>query len=275
MVKLIVDSTCDIPLQEAREMGVELIPMKVRFGEEEYLAGVNLSYEEFYEKLKKSKVLPHTTQINQNEYVNIIKPFLDNGDEVFVMCISSGLSGTFNSLRMAKEELNTDKLEIFDTQTVTIAYGALVNEAVRLIKEGATLKQLKKEMERLKNKVRILAIIDNVKYLVKGGRLSMAAGLLAGFLKIKPIVDIVGKVEMRTKAIGFTMAKKSFCKLVKNVDETKPIYYGHSNSPEKAEEIRQTVEHELGLTFTKCYELGPIVGSYGGPGCCGIAYFEK
>ncbi len=275
MVKLIVDSTCDLPMEETKKLGVEVIPIKVRFGEEEFLAGVNLTNDEFYKKLKMEKALPHTTQINQNEYCDIIKPFLDKGDDVFVMSMSSGLSGTFNSLRLAKEELNSDKLEIYDTQTVTISYAALVLEAVKLIKGGATLKELKEEMEKLKNKVRVLAIIDNVKYLVKGGRLSMAAGLLAGVLKIKPIIDIAGKVEMKAKAIGFPMAKKAFCKLIKNVDESMPIYYGHSNSPEKAEEIKQTVEQEFGFKFTACYEIGPVVGTYGGPGCCGIAYFEK
>lgn len=276
MVKLVVDATSEISQAEAEHLGIISIPMKVTFGEEEYLAGVNLTNEEFFSKLEKSKQLPHTSQINSDEYVQIIKPMIENGDDVFVMCLSSDLSGSFNSLRLAEEELSSPHLKIMDTETVTFTYGALVYEAVRLIKEGKNLQELANEMEKLKHKVKLLAVVDNVKYLVKGGRLSSAKGLIVGVLKIKPIVSIVDKkVKMVGKAIGYENARKALIKLMQNVDETKPIYYGHSNDPEKAEILKTMVEQKLGYKFAKCCELGPVIGTHAGPGCSGVVYFEK
>lgn len=275
MIKLIADSTCEISQEEAKELGITIIPMKVMFGEEEYLAGINLDNATFYQKLSKCKHLPKTTQINQDEYIKTIKPMLDNGDEVFVMSISSGLSGTFNSLRLASEELNNSNLVIFDTETFTIAYAALVYEAVKLINSGVTLQELNNKMNLLKSKIKIHAIIDNVKYIVKGGRLSLASGLVAMALKIKPIVTINSKIKMEGKAIGYNNAKKALYKLITNVDETMPVYYGHSNSLEKAEDIKEFIVSTLKLKPTKCLELGPVIGTYAGPNCCGMAYFEK
>ena len=122
MIRLIIDSTADLTAQEIEDLGVTVIPMKVCVDDKEYLAGVNLQNKEFFDLLKKCKTLPHTTQINQDEYQNIIKPFLDKGEDVFVMSLSSGLSGSFNSLRLASEELNSAHLEIFDTQNVTLGF---------------------------------------------------------------------------------------------------------------------------------------------------------
>ena len=105
MIKLVVDCTCEIDQDKANELQIISIPMAVSFSNMEYLAGAELSNTKFYELLKQSKELPHTSQINESTYIDIIKPLLDNGDEVFVMCLSSELSGTFNSLRLVQEEL--------------------------------------------------------------------------------------------------------------------------------------------------------------------------
>lgn len=276
MIKLVVDATCELSVEEAKQMGVVLIPMKISFEDKDYLAGLNLTMEEFYSKLASSKNLPHTTQINADDYISVIKPLLDAGDDVFVMSISHGLSGCFNSLRLASEELNTPHLEIFDTETFTIAYQALVEQAVKFIKEGVTLSELKEKMNNLKPRVKLLAIIDNVKYLVKGGRLSRLKGMLVSALKIKPIISIIhNRLEVIGKAIGFESAKKALMKLIGKVDKSMDVYYGDSCAPEKAESLKTTLVENMGLKFKKRGQVGPIIGTHGGPGCVGIAYFEK
>ncbi len=276
MVKLVADATCEISQEDAKKLGITVIPMKVNFGEQEYLSGINLTNDEFFEKLQTSKQLPHTSQINADEYVKTIKPMIDAGDDVFVMCLSSGLSGSFNSLRIAAEEINSPHLKIMDTETVTIPYFALVYEAVKMINAGYDLEKLAAEMEILKQKVKLYAVIDNVKYLVKGGRLSSAAGLLVSVLKIKPIISVVDKkIKMVGKAVGYENARKTMCKFIKDVDETKPIYYGHSYAPEKAEILKNLLVEKFNFKFEKCCELGPVIGTHAGPGCTGIVYFEK
>ena len=276
MIKLVIDSTSEIGVEEAKDLGLTLIPMKVIFDDEEYLVGVNLTTQEFYQKLAEAKNLPKTTQINFTEYVDAVKPILDAGDQVFAMCLSSELSGSFNNLKLAQSELGSENFEAFDTLSVTFAYKALVLEAMKLIKNGVTLRELKAEMERLKTKLRLFAIIDNVKYLIKGGRLSQGKGLMATALNIKPIVAIEnGKVEVIGKAVGFNMALKSFCKLIKNVDLSRTMFSGHAADEGKAEKMIEYIKNEIGLEFRNLCEIGAVIGTHAGPGTVGVVYFEK
>ena len=276
MIKLVIDSTSEIGVEEAKELGITLIPMKVVFDDEEYLVGVNLTTQESYDKLGSSKNLPKTTQINYTEYVDAVKPILDKGDQVFAMCLSSELSGSFNNLKLAQSELGSENFEAFDTLSVTFAYKALVLEAMKLIKNGVTLRELKAEMERLRAKLRLYAIIDNVKYLIKGGRLSQGKGLMATALNIKPIVAIEnGKVEVIGKAVGFNMALKSFCKLIKNVDLSRTMFSGHAEAMDKAQKMIETIKDSLGLNFDNLCEIGAVIGTHAGPGTVGVVYFEK
>lgn len=276
MIKLVIDSTSEIGVEEAKDLGLTLIPMKVIFDDEEYLVGVNLTTQEFYQKLAEAKNLPKTTQINFTEYVDAVKPILDKGDQVFAMCLSSELSGSFNNLKLAQSELGSENFEIFDTLSVTFAYKALVMEAMKLIKNGVTLRELKAEMERLRSKLRLYAIIDNVKYLIKGGRLSQGKGLMATALNIKPIVTIEnGKVEVIGKAVGFNMALKAFCKLIKNVDLSKTMFSGHAEAIDKAQKMIETIKDSLGLNFDNLCEIGAVIGTHAGPGTVGVVYFEK
>lgn len=276
MIRLIIDSTADLTAQEIEDLGVTVIPMKVCVDDKEYLAGVNLQNEEFFDLLKKCKTLPHTTQINQDEYQNIIKPFLDKGEDVFVMSLSSGLSGSFNSLRLASEGLNSAHLEIFDTQNVTLGFKVLVFEALKLIKSGVSLHELKAKMEELKQKCRLLAVVDNVKYLIKGGRLSLVAGIAVTALNIKPIVTIKnGKVVVLSKGIGYNHAIKNLIKNLSNVDLEKSICLGHSNDLTRFEQFKKEIEKALNIKCEGCTGIGPIIGTHAGPGCVAIAYLEK
>lgn len=276
MIRLIIDSTADLTAQEIEDLGVTVIPMKVCVDDKEYLAGVNLQNEEFFDLLKKCKTLPHTTQINQDEYQNIIKPFLDKGEDVFVMSLSSGLSGSFNSLRLASEGLNSAHLEIFDTQNVTLGFKVLVFEALKLIKSGVSLHELKAKMEELKQKCRLLAVVDNVKYLIKGGRLSLVAGIAVTALNIKPIVTIKnGKVVVLSKGIGYNHAIKNLIKNLSNIDLEKSICIGHSNDLTRFEQFKKEIEKALNIKCEGCTGIGPIIGTHAGPGCVAIAYLEK
>ena len=276
MIRLIIDSTADLTAQEIEDLGVTVIPMKVCVDDKEYLAGVTLQNEEFFELLKKCKTLPHTTQINQDEYQNAIKPFLDKGEDVFVMSLSSGLSGSFNSLRLASEELNSAHLEIFDTQNVTLGFKVLVFEALKLIKSGVSLHELKAKMEELKQKCRLIAVVDNVKYLIKGGRLSLVAGIAVTALNIKPIVTIKnGKVVVLSKGIGYNHAIKNLIKNLSNIDLEKSICIGHSNDLTRFEQFKKEIEKALNIKCEGCTGIGPIIGTHAGPGCVAIAYLEK
>lgn len=276
MIKIIVDSTSEITIEEAKEMGVTLIPMTVQVDGQEYVVGKNLTTEEFYEKLARAKELPKTTQINAATYEYYIRPIVENNDQAFVMCLSSGLSGSFNSLQIAKNEIDSPNVEIFDTETVTFAYKALVVEALKLVQSGVTMQELVQKMNVLKSKLRLYAIIDNVKYLIKGGRLSVGKGIIVTALNIKPIVTIKDKkLEMINKSIGFGMGAKILCKYIKNVDTSKALYYGHSNAPQMAINLKNIIFERTGIEFKNICNIGPVIGTHAGPNCVGVVFFEK
>ena len=271
MIKLVVDCTCEMGVDEAAQLGIISLPMRILIDNQEFLAGKNLDNDTFYDLMPKAKAMPKTMQINAHDYVEVIKPLLDAGDEVFVMSVSSGLSGTFNSLTQAAKELDTPHLAIFDSQTFTLAYYALVMEAHKLIQSGVTLTELTQKMEELRARVQIYFIADTVKYLVKGGRISFVKGLMADALHLKPIIGVVDKkLQMVARGIGYNAAKRQILRLTQNVDLTMPIYYGHVHASEKAEDFKQN----FAFDFVEKREIGPIVGAHGGPGCVGLAFFR-
>lgn len=276
MIKIIADSTCDLTNEEAEKLGVQLIPMKVLIDDEEYISGVNLSTEEFYEKLATCKKLPQTTLISDFTYEEIIKEALEREDQVFVMCLSSELSSSFNNLQKVYEEINSPRLEIFDSQSAAFAFKAMVIEAVQLSKKCKTVQELKEKLLKVFGKVRLLAIIDNVKYLIKGGRLSLMKGLAVTALNIKPIVTIKdGKVAVVSKGIGFGNSLKNMLKEVKNIDTTKPVYFGHSNDLQRLDTLKKLAKEGFDVDTTDSTAVGPVIGTHIGPNCVGITYFEK
>ncbi len=275
MLKIIADSTCDLSLKEAKELGVEIIPMKVLIDDVEYISGVNLSPEEFYEKLAVCKKFPQTSLISAYEYQEKINPLLEKGDEVFVMCLSSGLSSSFENLQKVSAEINKPNLQIYDTKAVTFAYRALVYEAVKLSKTCKNAKELKEKMQNASEKLRLLAVVDTVKYLVKGGRLSITKGLAATALNLKPILTFKdGKLDVVAKGIGYASAVKSLIKEIKSIDETKPIYFGHTNDIAKLAILKKAVNEKFDVKNSDTSIVGPVIGAHAGPGCAGIVYFE-
>lgn len=276
MIKIIADSTCDLTKEEAESLGVQIIPMKVLIDGEEYISGVNLSAEEFYEKLAVCKKLPQTTLISAFEYEEVISKALEKENEVFVMCLSSELSSSYNNLQRVYNEINSPRLEIFDTKSVTFAFKAMVVEAVELSKTCKTAKELKEKLLKIYGKIKLLAVVDNVKYLIKGGRLSIVKGIAVTALNIKPIVTIKdGKVDVASKGIGFGNSLKNLVKEIKNIDLSKPVYFGHSNDLTKLSVLKKFVAENLDVDTSDTSMVGPVIGTHAGPGCVGIVYFEN
>lgn len=276
MLQIVVDTTSDVLPEEAKKLGILSLPLKLSFDSEVFTPGVDMTNEEFYDKLKNSKVLPRTSQLNSYDYLDVIKPLIEHGDDVFVMCLSSKMSGSFQSLEQAAKEIDSAKIKIFNTEAVTFAYKALVYEAIKLRELGYDLAKLEEAMQNLKTKVKMFAVVDNVNYLIKGGRLSSAAGFLVKTLHIKPIVKIVdGELKVVAKAIGHSAARKTLSSLLQNMDKSKTILIGHSNDIEKGQLMKSYLEKECAIKVDDYCEVGPIIGTHAGPGCVGIAYFEN
>ncbi|MGN1103926.1 MAG: DegV family protein [Candidatus Coproplasma sp.] len=276
MIKIITDGASDLSEEAAKELGVRVIPIKVNFSGEEFIPGKNLTTAEFYNKLSTAKQLPTTSLINEVVYTEVIEEELAKGNEVFVMALSSRLSGSYSALERAANAINSPRLAICDTLAVSFAQQLLIKEALKIIAGGATLQQLKSEVDSLRGKLRLLAVINDITNLVKGGRLSGAAGFAASVLKIKPVVTLsVGEIKAVGKSMGVRQATETIIKMVKNVDTDRSMFYAHSNCPERLATFMATVSAKTDVKTTDVSLLGPVVGTHAGQGCVGLAYFEK
>ena len=206
MVKLVIDSAADISAEMAQNLGVSMLPMSITFGDEEFLDGVNLLPNQFYDKLVSSVELPKTSQINAYGWEEEFKKHVDNGDEVVAITLSSKLSATYNSACQAAENFN-GKVFVVDSLSATAGERILIEYALMLIKEGKSAKEIFSILEEKKKKVQIRAMIDTLKYLKKGGRISAVAAFAGELMGLKPMVAVIdGKVEVIGKCLGLKRA---------------------------------------------------------------------
>ena len=278
MVKIVTDSSCDISPQRCAELGVEMLPITVNFGDTSYRANIDISNEEFFEKLSVAEELPKTAQITPNQFQEIFKPYQESGDDVVCLFISSKMSGTLQSARVAKNILGAENILLPDTLNVTFALGLLVEEAVKMRDAGMTGAEIVEKIEELIPRIRLFAMIEDLKYLKMGGRLSATSALVASILGICPIITLKdGLVEVVGKARG----KKAAFAAIRKWVEKEPISsdycvtMGRANVPENCKALQEFLGDLLKKREVHVCSIGSIVGTHTGPGAVGLAYIKK
>lgn len=280
-VRIITDSASDIPQEKAKEWNIKVLPLIVRFGDEEFLDGVTLSSQDFYKKLIETDELPKTSQIPPYQYEEEFKAAVDNGDELIYFTISSGVSGCYQSACMVAKEFG-DKVHVIDTKQFCISEYIIVQRAVQLRDQGLDAKEIVKVMEEDIKKAHVIAVFDTLEYVKLGGRISAAAAFIGNALMIKPVITIEdGGVKVIGKARGSKNGHNMLMEFVKKtggIDYDKPTclaYSGLSN-----ENLMKYVEDSKALY--EGYEdrmqfaiAGAAIGTYTGPGAIAFAYFEN
>lgn len=277
-VKLIIDAGCDLNVQQAEALGVILIPMTIHFGEEEYRSGVNLSHEDFYQKLTSSKELPTTSQPTPYDFETVYQTVKDNGDEAVVLCISSALSGTYQSASIARDGFE-DCIYVVDTLAVSLAQKILLDYAISLKKHGASAREIAAELERKKSDVRAFGAVETLEYLIKGGRLSKAAGAVGSVLGIRPVLYLTeGALGVAGKARGAKGAITMTHKLIADVgiDFSMPMGVGYTgNDPHVIDPYLEAPNSVWAGHDVPIYKVGSTVGTHTGPGLFITAFFQK
>ena len=278
MVKIVTDSSCDLSPKRCAELGVDMLPITVNFGEESYRANIDISNEEFYEKLAAAEELPHTAQITPAQFQEIFMPYKESGDDVVCLFISSKMSGTLQSARVAANILGAENILLPDTLHVTFALGLLVEEAVKMRDAGLSGPQIVEKIQELIPRIRLFAMIEDLKYLKMGGRLSATSALVASMLGICPIITQKdGLVEVVGKARG----KKAAFAAIRKFVEKEPISsdycvtVGNANVPENSKAFEEYMEDLLKKREVHVSSIGSIVGTHTGPGAVGLAYIKK
>ena len=278
MVRILTDSSCDLSPARCQELGVEMLPITVNFGGESFRAHIDLSNEAFYQKLAAAPELPKTAQITPAFFEDKFKEYKDSGDEIVCLFISSAMSGTLQSARLAKNLVGAGNIYLPDTLNVTFALGLLVEEAVKMRDRGLSGADIAQEVEKLVPRVRLWALIDDLKYLKMGGRLSTTSALVASILGICPIITLEnGLVEVVGKARG----KKAAFKFIQGLVEKEPISsdfavtVGHAAAEKTRDDFMEYMSAELKKREVLKLDIGSIVGTHTGPGACGLAYIRK
>ncbi len=281
-VKIMVDSGSDISMVEAEQKGIYMIPMPISFGTEEFYDGVDLLPLDFFDKLVNGKVTPKTSQISEFRFVEALQPIVDNGDEVVLITISSKISQTFANAEKAAGQFE-GKVFAVDSLIASTGIRVQVDYALKLIEQGKSAKEIKEELDVVKHKVCLLAVMDTLEYLRKGGRISAAAAVAGTVLHIKPIINFIdGEVKNVGKAIGHRKGCHLMNKMVKEkggIDLSMPycaMWSGTDKSYiDKYVQDNVSLWNANGNDDIPVYLIGGTIGTHIGPDAVGLAFFTK
>ena len=276
-VRIITDSTVDIADKYSNLFTV--VPLTVTFGEKDYIDGVTINKQEFYQKLVSSPELPKTSQATPAAFADVFRDLQEKGDEAIVITVSSRLSGTYQSACIAAEDF--PNVRVVDSKNVSIASGVLAEYALRCAEEGMGLDELANHLSKKRDEVGLVAMVDTLEYLKKGGRISGAAALAGGVLGIKPVVTTRdGALAVLGKARGSTKANNLLIEQIRKngVDFSMPLLLGYTGLSDDM--LRQYIQDSQCLwkghvTDLDCVQLGSVIGTHAGPGAVAVAYFKS
>ena len=280
-IRIICDSASDISKEMAQKWDVTVLPIKTIFGEQEYLDGVNMTHQEFFEKLIETDELPTTSQIAPYDYEKAFKEVVEAGDTAICITISSKLSGCHQSAHIAGDEY-PENVFIVDSENVCIGEQILVKLAVKLRDEGKSAQEIVEILNKEKKNIRLIALLDTLEYLKKGGRISGAAAFAGALLSIKPVIGVVdGEVTVVGKARGSKNGNNMLMSLVEKeggIHFDKPYCLAYSG-------LSDTLLQKYIKDSAKLYEgkvemlpictIGSTIGTHVGPGAIAAAFFVK
>ena len=274
--RIIVDSTADL-MPEYKER-VQIVPLTVHFGDEEFIDGVTIDHKTFYEKLVESDVLPTTSQATPDAFMQEFEKL--KGEGAVVITISSKLSGTYQSATIAAAEY--DNIYILDSGSAAMGSGILTELAVKDADDGMDAKAIAEKLEKEKKKIVIVALVDTLEYLERGSRVSKTVAVAGTLLNIKPVISVIGgEILMLGKARGSKQGNNLLVQEIEKaggVDFTKPVLLGYTGlSDALLVKYIADSKHiwEVGLEAVRYTTIGSVIGTHAGPGAVAVAFFKN
>ena len=266
-IKIITDGSCDLSHEVLNKFNINVVPLGVSFGEENYTAGVDIDNKEFYAKMKESKELPKTFCPSPE---NFCKEYQCEEDKIIVIALSSKLSGTYNSASLARDlylsEHKEKDIRVIDSMTGSIGAGLLLIKAAKMISEGKDIDEIVEAIENLKEKISFYGTLETLENAIKGGRINPLAGKIIGALNFKAIVQIKdGVVKPIDKARGESNSIKKVANYItSSIEDTKDkiLCLMHANCPEKAHKLLSIIEKTHKFDEVYISEVGPVMGTY-------------
>ena len=278
-VRIVTDSSADLSDEDISDLGITVVPLTISFGDGNYRCGVDLTSAEFYERLEGSWELPTTSQPTPHDFLQTYEELGWETKEVLSIHISSAMSGTVQSAQTAAGLVDGVSVHVEDSRCASAPLGMIVIEAARAAQRGASIAELRSLVSNLSVRARVYFTVDNLDYLVRGGRIGRARALLGKVSGIRPILTIEeGMVTAAAKARGSKGILESMVELARpELDGGSGEMLGlvHARCPELAGDVRRTFVDEFGFEDVRVFELGGIVGTHVGPGTWGVSYFKR
>ena len=276
--RIVVDSTADI-LPEYLDQ-IHTVPLTVSFGEEEYIDGVTMDHRTFYQKLIETDAMPSTSQASPAAFAEQYDQAAAADEEVVVITISSKLSGTYQSAMIAAA--GRSSVYVVDSENASVGCGILVGLALRYLRDGMTASAIAEKLQEDKKKIVVIAVLDTLEYLKRGGRISKAAAFAGGLLNIKPVISIAdGEIQLLGKARGSKMGNNLLAQQIQKVggiDFTKPVLLGYTGLSDVL--LQKYIEDSsylwsASLDDVRYVSIGSVIGAHAGPGAIAVAFFRK
>ena len=280
MIRILTDSASDILPAEAEQLGVTVIPLNVTLEDGTVLRdGVDMTPTEYYGIMAQCRKLPTTSQPSPELFERFFTEAAAAGDEVIGIFLSHELSGTYQCAKLAADMTNVDNVIFIDSENVCLGEAQLVRLAIRLRETGKTAGQIAAVLEHAKEHLHLVAVIDDLKYLRKGGRLPAAVAVAGGMLGIKPLISIKeGKVAMAGKARGLPGAYVALFKKIEEmggINEAVPALAGYTVSTRETTPILTYLQDNLQTAEPLVRQIGCVIGTHAGPGAFGLAFFDQ
>lgn len=275
-IKIITDSTADLPKEIFNKYDVEVLPLLINFGEESYLDGVDINLQQLIKRINEENVLPTTAQVTPNRFAECYKKYLDEGYKIVSIHLSSNMSGTYQSACIAKDMLETDDIVVVDSQTVTSGLGILVIQAAELSRQGLTINEIKDKLDEIKGHIQSSLAFESLENLVRGGRISKTVGVIGSVLNIKLILEVRdGMMAVKDKVRG---TKKAVKRIIEDFEkyghkEGTPIVLLHVENKDIREGLMKYLdENKIEYIDT---EVGCTVGIHSGPKAAGLFFIDN
>ncbi len=276
-IQIIIDSTTD--MAERLKERVKIVPLTVSFGDKEYLDGIDLSRDDFYRKLESGQVMPKTSQPSPALFEKVFEEIRERGEEGIVITVASSLSGTFQSASLAAKDY--PEITVVDSRSVAVGSGILAEYAIECIDRGMNRDEIAAELNKKKEDICVVAMLDTLEYLKRGGRISGTAAFAGGVLNIKPVASIKdGEILILGKARGTKKANNFLVEEIRKngIDYSLPVLLGYTGTSDDL--LKNYIEGSRNLWEGKIEELNcsricSVVGTHAGPGAVAVAFFAK
>ena len=275
-IKLITDSTSDLPHYIIEKYNIEVLPLNINIGKTSYTDGVDIDFKTLLKKINEGQGFPSTSQVTPKRFIDCYNKYLSQGYKIVSIHLSSRMSGTYHSACVSKDMVQSDDIVVIDSKTVTAGLGLLVIKAHNLIEEGKSIFEIEKEVINTIPKIQSILAFDTLEHLVKGGRLSKTSGFIGTVLGIKPILTVKdGEIVVKEKIRGSKKALKYILEGLQdiNIDENVPLMLLNAENEDMIESLREKLNHK-NYNFIEL-DVGCTVGTHSGPRACGVFFIEK